>query len=304
MHTHFFQYYFFMLFLSIIAFCSCKNNSIKTSSSEHGYRYEIIKSGNGPKPQGGDMVLIRHGGYVGEVEVFSSDTKRGMPISYTIPKQSYIDSLPIEAQKGIWPVFDAATLIGVGDSIYLWMPLDSLQQRDLPMGVDKNTKEMKIFMTLVEITSPEKEEAKLEALKATLIEALPEVKKMVEREIQKIPDGNPEGELIALESGVKIWVREKGMGGSIELGKALLINYYGAVMNGESFDNSFKNGDYFRITPGRKQIVTGLEEGILNLRHGAKALIYVPSEHAYGEAEVPNSGIKPNSDLVFYLEIQ
>ena len=53
---------------------------------------------------------------------------------------------------------------------------------------------------------------------------------------------------------------------------------------------------------GPSYLIKGIEEGLLTLKKGDKAYIFIPSELGYGQRGAGNV-VPPNSDLVFYVEI-
>jgi FKBP-type peptidyl-prolyl cis-trans isomerase len=50
-------------------------------------------------------------------------------------------------------------------------------------------------------------------------------------------------------------------------------------------------------------VIPGWDEGISLLKEGAKATLFIPSELGYGEQGAPPV-IPPNSELIFYVELQ
>ena len=102
-------------------------------------------------------------------------------------------------------------------------------------------------------------------------------------------------------SGLKIVVVEKGDGGSIKDGDNVTSHYFGSLMNGTMFDNSYDRGEAMAFQVGG--MIPGFDEGIKTLTKGSKAYLVIPAAIAYGEQGSPPV-IPPNSDLVFYVDIQ
>jgi len=51
------------------------------------------------------------------------------------------------------------------------------------------------------------------------------------------------------------------------------------------------------------QLIAGFREGLLDMKVGDKALMYIPSHLGYGEAGNPRAQIPGNTDLVFEVEL-
>ena len=50
-------------------------------------------------------------------------------------------------------------------------------------------------------------------------------------------------------------------------------------------------------------MIPGWDEGIANLKEGAQATLFIPSELGYG-ARGAGADIPPNSELAFYVELE
>lgn len=124
----------------------------------------------------------------------------------------------------------------------------------------------------------------------------------------------------SLPSGLKIHFSEKGDGIQPNEGEKVLVNYAGYLANGQLFDsNVFENaekyetvdkmrqaaGQYIPIPmdySANAQLIPGFREGLLSMKVGDKATIFIPSHLGYGENGIQGI-IPPNSNLVFELEI-
>ena len=51
------------------------------------------------------------------------------------------------------------------------------------------------------------------------------------------------------------------------------------------------------------RLIPGLKEALLTMHHGEKAMVFIPSDLAYGEKGAGNGIIPPNTDLVFVVHI-
>lgn len=124
----------------------------------------------------------------------------------------------------------------------------------------------------------------------------------------------------SLPSGLKIYYSEKGEGVQPKEGEKVLVNYAGYLSNGILFDSNilenaekYETVDEMRRAAGQympipmdytanAQLIPGFREGLLNMKVGDKATLFIPSHLGYGPNGIPGV-IPPNSDLVFELAI-
>lgn len=136
----------------------------------------------------------------------------------------------------------------------------------------------------------------------------------------KIRLDNAKQQAISLPSGVAVYVFEKGIGTKPATGEQVQVDYAGYLTDGNLFDSGieaiatkFNKLDVRRkaanaykpipFTYGDKQgLIPGFIAGIESLNYGDKALVFIPSNLAYGERGAGNA-IPPNSDLVFELHL-
>ncbi len=103
-----------------------------------------------------------------------------------------------------------------------------------------------------------------------------------------------------LPSGVYRSVDSLGQGEEVLYNKPVTIHYRGYTLNGQEFDNSFKKGRPMRTK--LSEVIDGWRRGLLGLREGDKAHLYIPSQQAYGERGLLDI-IEPNEVLIFEVEV-
>jgi FKBP-type peptidyl-prolyl cis-trans isomerase FklB len=103
-----------------------------------------------------------------------------------------------------------------------------------------------------------------------------------------------------LPSGLQYKVIAKGSGASPKRTDSVTVHYKGTLIDGTEFDSSYKRGKpaTFRVDG----VIAGWTEGLQLMKPGAKWLLFVPSNLAYGERGA-GSRIGPNSALVFEVEL-
>ncbi len=123
------------------------------------------------------------------------------------------------------------------------------------------------------------------------------------------------------KSGLRYKVTKKGSGKKPAMGSNIFIHYAGFLENGELFDSSVaatatqfgkfdqnranQHGyDPITFTYGRKDgMIPGFIEGIEKLNLGDKAVLFIPSELAYGAQGAGNGVIPPNANIIFEIEL-
>ncbi|WP_158728125.1 MULTISPECIES: peptidylprolyl isomerase [unclassified Flavobacterium] len=144
------------------------------------------------------------------------------------------------------------------------------------------------------------------------IEAVKEVKKTYLSTIKATATTTP--------SGLAYKIVENGTGVKPANGATFYFNYAGYFEDGSLFDSSYENvnkayGKYderraaqngyraFPFVAGKKDgMIPGFIEGLENMGFGDKAVVFIPSNLAYGERGA-NGVIPPNTMLIFELEM-
>lgn len=98
----------------------------------------------------------------------------------------------------------------------------------------------------------------------------------------------------------------KGTGPDVKVNSKVAIYYKGYLLNGEVFDNQWPatpkdTPKPFEFQIGSKQIIPGLQQGLVGMMVGGKRLVIVPPAVGYGEKGY--GSIPPDSVLVFEVEL-
>lgn len=104
------------------------------------------------------------------------------------------------------------------------------------------------------------------------------------------------------KSGLKIKTIEQGKGRKYKKGENATVHYTGKLEDGTTFDSSRYFGRPFTFKLGAGQVIKGWDEAVAMLPIGTKAVVYVPSELAYGERGAGDR-IGPNTNLIFEIEV-
>lgn len=106
-----------------------------------------------------------------------------------------------------------------------------------------------------------------------------------------------------LPSGLRYVVRNPGAGEATpQIGEEIICNYDGRLLDGTSFDSSYRRGFPFTFRLGTGAVIAGWDEGFKSMHKGEKRTLIVPYWLAYGEKGRPPS-IPPKATLVFEVEL-
>lgn len=197
-----------------------------------------------------------------------------------------------------WPVVvDAALMMAAGDSATIFMKLDSFILSMLPPRLHSE-KEVRYEMKLLSIESAEQINIMREKARVR--------QKMVAEKVTATTASYRQGELdsrlLTLPSGLKMLIEQPGDGAEFQQGGMVRAHYYGCLTDGTHFDDSYTRGQPLEFQAGVGQMIAGFDEGVMQLRRGGKAFLFIPPALGYGDAGA-GGVIPPNATLVFYIEL-
>lgn len=272
-------------------------------TTELGNRYQIFTAnGSGEQVAPGDFVYF-HAAMRTELDstLFSTRDSGG-----DLPVIQAAEATATSMEIG--PVEDVIRNMRIGDSAVVRVNIDSFPQK--PNGME-NDSVVLYDVVITEIVSEEDFTARQEAKqaeaaeKAKAIQALePERLAFAAKVVTDYRDGKLDDDIKATESGLKYVIHEEGTGAQAEAGKGVVVQYIGQLAtDGSVFDQSFGRGEGIPFQLGTGRVIRGWDEGIALLKEGAKATFFIPSELGYG-ANGSGGSIPPNSELVFYVELE
>ena len=98
-------------------------------------------------------------------------------------------------------------------------------------------------------------------------------------------------------TGLQYTIISEGASEKVAVNDTVTVKYKGTLLDGTVFDE----GEIPGHVSGSRGLIPGFDEGIRLVGEGGEAIIYIPSELAYGARG--NRGIEPNSVLIFDIEI-
>jgi len=106
-----------------------------------------------------------------------------------------------------------------------------------------------------------------------------------------------------LSDGLEITDEVVGAGAEVLNGSIVTVNYIGVLTDGKKFDSSYDRNQPFSFVLGAEEVIKGWDEGILGMRVGGKRKLIIPPDLAYGNQNIGNGLIPPNSTLIFEVEL-
>jgi FKBP-type peptidyl-prolyl cis-trans isomerase len=119
---------------------------------------------------------------------------------------------------------------------------------------------------------------------------------------QRFLEENAKREGVIVDStGLQYMVIVEGAGPKPNAENKVRVHYRGTLIDGTEFDSSYGRGEpaEFKLN----QVIRGWTLGLQKMSIGSKYMLYIPTELGYGERVRPGGVIKPNSALIFEVEL-
>jgi FKBP-type peptidyl-prolyl cis-trans isomerase FkpA len=230
--------------------------------------------------------------------VIQTSRSQGRPVEFQMPTPEQMAGRPVPAI--VAGLFDMVE----GDSISTYELIDSVGQQLPPEFAGQ--KEIRMDIALHKVVGAA-EMAKIEAEKAEkgklVIARAPKVGDDMKIWLDKYAKNTWGDQLKTAPNGLKYVILETGKGAPLNPGENIAVQYWGSLPDGKRFDDSFSRGEPIEFPVGQGAVIPGWDSGLMLLNHGSKAIFFIPSELGYG-AQGAGADIPPNSELVFYVELQ
>ena len=97
----------------------------------------------------------------------------------------------------------------------------------------------------------------------------------------------------------------EGKGKTVKKGDTVYVSYTGVTWDdGKVFDSSLKDGrGPFSFPVGQQSVIPGWDKAVEGAKVGDRLLVVVPPDQGYGKEGTPDGSIKPNSTLVFTIDV-
>lgn len=286
--------------LMLAAGCTKSKKEGLTSS---GYKFTNHTNNGGYKPQVGDRMHyhVQHR-RDGEVK-HSSRWSGAEPNFFLMPDFTQLTRRPS-------PILDVLKEMSEGDSATVKFPLDSLKVK--PKGFETaDTLYYDVILVKIEKASTLKDaptppatadNQKTATFSYTKTE-YDEIAGQMNQVLKDYQQGKLSEKIKTTQSGLKYMILNDGSGKLAQSGNKVAVNYHGLLPNGHVFDSSFKRNSPFQFNLGLGRVIKGWDEGIALLTEGTDAVLFIPAALAYGQNGMPQAGIPPNSELIFYVQL-
>lgn len=290
------QFLAYVLFFSaILGLTSCSIFSTgNQKETKGGLKYTIYSSGDSDRETVlGDVIYGTMGVFIGDSILFETDEI--MPI------------MRIEEPIFMGDLNEGLILLKAGDSAVFIVNADSIRKSSGGALPEIVKEEISYWIKVDRILS----EAELMQDQADMaITKAAEEKEAIAKYLH-----DNELKIEPTESGLYYIELNKGAGSIIKQGQTVKVDYVGRLLDGKIFDTSkeeaaaeaglFMPGRTYEpmeVPAGVGQLIAGMDEALLKMRVGGKALIIVPFSLAYGPQRVSDQ-IVEFSTLVFEIEI-
>jgi peptidylprolyl isomerase len=235
-----------------------------TVKTASGLKYVIIGMGEGEKPKVRDHVNFHFTGWLPDGRMFDSSVDRGSPVS-------------IELGRG-------NVLMGWEEAFKLF-PKNTVFKLIVPYQ-----------LALGEAGHPPQIPPKTDLIFDIIITDIIPANIPVPYDVSGKPQVNT-------KSGLQYYIADHGSGIKAEKGKYVTIHYTTYFEDGKIFDSSVERGAPKEFQLGIGSEIKGMEEGIENMKVGARFRLVIPYKLAYGEKGYPFGGIPEKTNLVVDVEL-
>lgn len=263
--------------------------------------YKIIKDEKGTNAKIGDIVEFHLTGSVDTTTVVNTY------------KQGRAAMAKLDSARNPGDLMDVLPNLSAGDSAHvkIWcdtllakMPPEMMSQK--PAWMEKG-KVINLYVKVVSIKSEADMKKEMEEKQAEQQKKMEEQKGIDDQKLQDYFTKN-NIKPTKTASGVYYVVNKPGSGAAITTGMSASVKYTGRTLEGVAFDSNVDTAighhgtDLLTFNVGMGQMIPGFDEGVQQLKKGAKATLYLPSGMAYG----PNPAgplVPAYSTLIFDVEV-
>ena len=281
-----------LLGAAFISGTGCKNDS-GFKKLPGGIEYKIIKDAPGKNAMVGDIVEYNFIAQVDTTTLYDSRKKEGKP---------HVDR--VEDMKTPGQYQAVLPMLSAGDSAMVQISCDTIlstipadRRQGLPPWLKKGNK-IKIYISVVSVKSMDDFKKEMDA----------QASAQAQTDDKILQDYFAKNNIKAQKtaSGLYYNIEKEGTGPTITNGQNVTMNYTGKTLDGKTFDSNedstFGHKAPFDFVPGRGGVIKGWEEGVLMMKKGTKATLYIPSTLAYGP-QSPTPAVPANSILIFTMEV-
>jgi len=254
--------------------------------AEGGLLYEIHSTKGNPLIQPGDFISLNLVIKTDGDSVLTNTYDQGHPVQSVVPKPM---------AKG--DIFAGLQLLAEGDSATLKVPADSVFKKGQQRPPGFKGKYLVYDIKIIKVIA--KGKLSQSAFNQTITNYMQaEAAELNKVEPVKIKTFIAHEKLNAIKTPDNLYyqITQPGTGPTPAVGDTVVVNYTGRYLNGKIFDSSLRDSLLKSKTPvdpmrsfkpmsvpvGQRRVIQGLDEGLMLLNKGAKAIFVIPSSLARG----------------------
>ncbi len=287
---------FFCLFSFSVCNVIGKENNGAGKKMKHGFRklpsgieYKIINAKGGRKPIVDDHIEMHIHVHIGDSTIFDSrKMNNDLPVPFRISAAKYAGD-PVEGFM----------LMGAGDSAVIKIPVDSMIKAGNQLLPNMQAGDMVEYNVVLLSVLSDKEkhiDDSIKAAKQTIIDDKLLTDYFNRNKIKPVKT----------ISGMYYTVINDGSGSKPVIGDTVSVNYTGKLITGKVFDSNtdpeFHHVEPFKFAVGTGSVIKGWDEGLQLMKTGARVILYIPSNLAYGSQD-RSPQIPANSIMIFDIDL-
>lgn len=284
------------ILFATVAFAFLLQSCKEYKTTDNGLQYKIIFDSAGTPTELGGLSYV-HMVYTNEKDTFESiKANMGMPIPIRLP-----DSLIFKAS-----LEEGLSLLSVGDSASFIVSTDSLYKNIFRAPKPKEIKDGSMttfYIKVVKALSKDSVRSLENKMKEERLASEVKNQMQLQMDTVAIADYCKQNKIKAKRTpdGVYYVIKKAAEGITLMPGDTAKAFYTGKLLDGAQFDSNV-GGEPFSVVVGYDQVIRGWHSGLMAMKKGEKATLYIPSALGYGERGAGGS-IPPNSILVFDIEV-
>ena len=277
---------FFLVLAILIGLTACESEP-GYKKTDSGLKYKFYEETEGPTAEVGDWVTISMDYGKKDSLIFSTDVAEGGKTSF-----------PVQESQFQGDVFEALTMMSIGDSAQFVVSADSFflvtaRSRQLPPFIESGS-DLYFDIKMLDIET-EEEHQQAEAERLAELELADEQALLTYVEENKL-------EKMKTEEGIYFIRGKRGSGPQVDSGKMVKLHLSISSLDGEKIFSTRDQGEPAIFQFGKQFDTRGLDYGVQKMRKGGTAEIVVPSELAWG-AKGRGQVLPPYTSLHYDVEI-
>ena len=240
----------------------------------NGLQYEVLRRGDGARPEPQDTVVVNF---------------RGTLVDGTVFDTTYVRSsaATINLNDTLAGLSEGLALMREGAKYQFVLPPALAYGAEAPDEIIGPNSTLIYEIELLQVLGP------VRNVPSAAANSLEEGRRFLEENRHK-------SGVVTLESGLQYKILRPGNGLLPKRNGRVTVHYAGRFINGAEFDSSYSRNETSKFRVNR--VIPGWAEALRMMPEGAHWEIYVPADLAYGKKGLPPR-VAPNTALIFGIEL-